>query len=796
MDETLLQDRGAAGTLRSVPHGMPAHEDAIKGGVHRAVVHDSGARHVSGEAVYVDDIPELPGTLQVYVAMSARAHAKLVSLDLSAVESAPGVACVLTAADIPGDNDASPVMHDDPVFAVGEVQYVGQSLFAVAAEDVNDARAAAKLAKVEYEDLPALITVDDALAAGAELTTAPRHIMRLGDLDAALAGAPRRIEGVVHIGGQDHFYLEGQVAYVIPGEAGDMLVHSSTQHPTEVQHCVAKVLGLPDNAVTTEVRRMGGGFGGKESQPALFAAIAALAARKTGRPAKVRLDRDDDMEMTGKRHDFRIDYDVGFDDAGLIRGVRFDQAARCGYSADLSIGIADRAMFHADNAYDLHNAVIDSRRMKTHTVSNTAFRGFGGPQGMVGIERVIEEIAFILGRDPLDVRRLNFYAAEGGGITPYHMEVKDCVIAEMVDELERTSDYRARREATRAFNAKNPVLKKGIALTPVKFGISFTATHLNQAGALVHVYKDGSVSLNHGGTEMGQGLFVKVAQVVAEEFQIDLDRVKITATSTAKVPNTSPTAASSGSDINGMAARNAARAIKNRLIAFAAEKYKVPEEQVVFLPNRVRIGNEEVRFADLIAEAYLGQISLSSTGFYKTPDIYYDRETASGTPFFYFAYGAAVSEVVIDTLTGENRLLRVDILHDVGKSLNPAVDLGQIEGGFIQGLGWLTTEELWWNEKGRLMTHAPSTYKIPTANDRPDDFRIAIWEKGVNRAETIYRSKAVGEPPLMLALSAFSAIVDAVCAAGDYKAFPHLDTPATPERILFAVEDVRARGAT
>ncbi len=795
MNETFIQDRGPAGTVTSVPHHKPGHDDRISGGVASAVTHDSAARHVSGRAVYIDDMPELPGTLHLYVAMSARPHARLVSVDLSAVRTAAGVACVLAAADIPGENDASPIMHDDPVFAVGEVQYVGQSLFAVAAELIDAARAAAALAKIEYEDLPANISVDDALAANAELPTVPAHTMRLGDVDAALAASPRRINGTVHVGGQDHFYLEGQIAYAIPGEGVDMLVHSSTQHPTEVQHTVAKVLGVPDNAVTVEVRRMGGGFGGKESQPSLIAAIAALAAARTGRPAKLRLDRDDDMELTGKRHDFRIDYEVGFDDAGVIRGVHFEQASRCGYSADLSASISDRAMFHADNAYDLHNALIHSRRMKTHTVSNTAFRGFGGPQGMVGIERVIDAIAFTLGRDPLDVRRANFYAAEGGGLTPYHMEVTDCVIAEIVDELERTSDYRARREAIRQFNATSPVIKKGISLTPVKFGISFTATHLNQAGALVHVYKDGSVHLNHGGTEMGQGLFVKVAQVVAEEFQIDLEHVKITATTTAKVPNTSPTAASSGSDINGMAAKAAAETIKKRLIAFAMKKYSVPEEQVVFLPNRVRVGNDEMSFPDLVQEAYLNRISLSSTGFYATPDIYYDRDKARGLPFFYFAYGAAVSEVAIDTLTGENRLLRADILHDVGKSLNPAVDLGQIEGGFIQGVGWLTTEELWWNEKGRLMTHAPSTYKIPTANDRPDDLRVAIWDKGVNRSPTIYRSKAVGEPPLMLALSTFSAIVDAVAAAGDYRAFPHLDTPATPERILFAVEDVRKRGA-
>ncbi len=650
MNETFIQDESGADTIKSVPHHKPHHDDEIAGGVASALEHDSAARHVSGRAIYIDDMPELPGTLHLYVAMSARPHAKLVALDVSAVRKASGVACVLTAADIPGENDASPVMHDDPVFAVGEVEYVGQSLFAVAAESIEAARAAASLAKVEYEDLPANISVDDALAAGAELPTVPSHTMRLGDVDAALSVAPHRIRGTIYVGGQDHFYLEGQIAYAIPGEGVDMLVHSSTQHPSEVQHTVAKVLGVPDNAVTVEVRRMGGGFGGKESQPSLIAAIAALAAAKTGRPSKLRLDRDDDMELTGKRHDFRIDYEVGFDENGAIQGVRFDQASRCGYSADLSSSISDRAMFHADNTYDLKNALIHSRRMKTHTVSNTAFRGFGGPQGMVGIERVVDEIAFMLGRDPLDVRRANFYAAEGGGLTPYHMEVTDCVIAEIVDELERTSDYRARREAIRAFNATSPVIKKGIALTPVKFGISFTTTHLNQAGALVHVYKDGSVHLNHGGTEMGQGLFVKVAQVVAEEFQIDVEHVKITATTTAKVPNTSATAASSGSDMNGMAAKAAAETIKKRLISFAMRKYSVPEEQVVFLPNRVRVGNEEMSFPDLVQEAYLNRVSLSSTGFYATPDIYYDRENARGLPFFYFAYGAAVSEVAIDTL--------------------------------------------------------------------------------------------------------------------------------------------------
>jgi xanthine dehydrogenase large subunit len=792
MDETRIQDRGEAGTVPGPIHTRQPSHTPLAGGIRQPIAHDSAARHVTGEALYIDDIPELPGTLHLAIGMSSRAHARIVAMDLSAVEAAPGIVCVLTAADIPGVNDASPVFGDDPIFMEGRAEYAGQSLFAVAAEDMGAARRAAKLAAITYEDMAALINVEESLAADADLL--PPHAMALGDAAGAIAAAPDRIAGTVHVGGQDHFYLEGQVAYAIPGEGGEMLVHSSTQHPSEVQHTVAKALGLPDGAVTVEVRRMGGGFGGKESQPALIAAIAALAARKTGRPAKLRLDRDDDMILTGKRHDFRIAYEAGFDAEGRIHGVTFDQAARCGYSADLSGAIADRAMFHADNAYDLRNAAIHSRRMKTHTVSNTAFRGFGGPQGMLGIERVMDAIAFRIGADPLDVRRRNFYPDAGGGVTPYFMEVNDCIIEEMVDDLEHWSDYRERRAEIRAFNLGSRIVKRGIALTPVKFGISFTTAHLNQAGALVHVYKDGSVHLNHGGTEMGQGLFMKVAQVVAEEFQIDVEHVRITATNTAKVPNTSATAASSGSDLNGMAARAAARTIKFRLIDFAAERYRVPPAQIAFLPNRVRVGNEEIAFADLVAEAYLGRVSLSSTGFYATPDIHYDRETASGRPFYYFAYGAAVSEVAIDTLTGENRLLRVDIVHDVGRSLNPAIDMGQIEGGYIQGYGWLTTEELVWDAEGRLLTHAPSTYKIPTANDRPDDMRIRIWERGLNKAEAIYRSKAVGEPPLMLALSGFSALVDAVAAAGNYQSFPDLDAPATPERILAAVEAVKAAG--
>ena len=566
------------------------------------------------------------------------------------------------------------------------------------------------------------------------------------------------------------------------------------QHPSECQIIVARVLGIPAHAVSVEVRRLGGGFGGKETQGNLMAAAAALAARATGRPAKLRLDRDQDMILTGKRHDFRIDYEVGFDDAGRIHGIRFEQFVRCGWSTDLSHPIADRAMFHADNCYYLPAAEIVSHRLRTNTVSNTAFRGFGGPQGMVGIERVIDEIAHALGRDPLEVRRANFYEPSDGpgarAVTPYHMTVEDCVIGEMVDRLAETSDYAVRRAAATDWNATNPVIKKGIALTPVKFGISFTVTHLNQAGALVHIYQDGSVMLNHGGVEMGQGLYTKVAQVAASELSVDLDRVKITATRTDKVPNTSATAASSGADINGMAVANACAELRGRLIRFLCETQNVTEGQIEFLPDRVRLGAQEMSFPELAKAAYLARVPLSATGFYATPKISWDRAKGRGRPFYYFAYGAAVTEAAVDTLTGEHRLLRVDILHDAGTSLNPAVDLGQVEGGFAQGAGWLLMEELVWDDAGRLMTHAPSTYKIPCASDRAPVMNIALWDKGHNREATIRRSKAVGEPPFMLGISAFHAVSAALASCGP--AYPALDAPAVPEHVLAAL--VRVRG--
>jgi xanthine dehydrogenase large subunit len=767
----------------------------IRGGVHLSQRHDSAHKHVSGLAEYTDDIPEPAGTLHAYLGLSDRAHAEIVSIDFDAVRAAPGVVGVLTAADVPGSNDISPVgKHDDPLFAVGKVEFHGQQMFAVIAETRDQARRAAKLAKVEYCDLPFVTDVAEAVSANYPYVTDPLKLER-GEVEPAMAAAPRRLKGAMRVGGQDHFYLEGHIAFAFPGEDDEVTVYSSTQHPSEVQHMVAHVLGVPSNAVTIIVRRMGGGFGGKETQPNIFASITALAAKKFHRAVKLRPDRDDDMIATGKRHDFLNEYEVGFDDDGRILAVDGVFAARCGFSADLSGAVTDRALFHADNAYYYPAVRLASKPMKTNTVSNTAFRGFGGPQGLIIAERIMEEIAYALGKDPLEVRRVNFYGDGERNVTPYHQTVTDCIIGRVVDELAESADYQARRQAILDWNAKGGVIRKGIAISTVKFGISFTATWYNQAGALVHVYSDGSVHLNHGGTEMGQGLFTKVAQVVADVFQIDLDRVKITATTTAKVPNTSATAASSGSDLNGMAAENAAEQIKDRLIDFAAEKYSVDREQVVFQPNAVLIGNRRVSFDDFIKEAYLARVHLSAAGFYKTPDIHWDRAAGKGRPFYYFAYGAACAEVSVDTLTGEYVVDRADVLHDVGRSLNPAVDKGQVEGAFVQGMGWLTTEELWWDDKGRLRTHAPSTYKIPLAGDRPAIFNVKLAEWSVNKEPTIRRSKAVGEPPFMLPISVLEALSMAVASVADYRECPRLDAPATPERVLKAVDRLGGREA-
>lgn len=749
----------------------------------RSMAHDSAKKHVSGRAVYIDDMAEPTGCLHAYLGLANVAHGTITALDLSEVEAADGVVGVLHADDIAGHNDISPTgTGDDPVFA-REVMFHGQPIFAVIAKSRDAARRAARLATVSYDERDAVLDVADAR----ELVTKPLTLTR-GNVAAQLAASPNRINGQMRIGGQDHFYLEGHIAMAVPGEDGDMTVWSSTQHPSEVQHMVAHVLGVTSAEVTVNVRRMGGGFGGKETQSNLFAAVAALAARKFGQAVKLRPDRDDDMIATGKRHDFLVDYDIGFDDEGVIEGVQAYFKARAGSSADLSGPVTDRALFHADNCYYFPTVELTSAPLRTNTVSNTAFRGFGGPQGMVAGERMIEEIAYALGRDPLDIRKANLYR-EGRNITPYHQEVTDQIAGKIIDELETSSDYQTRRAAILAHNSAKGITRKGIALTPVKFGISFTATWYNQAGALVHIYRDGSLHLNHGGTEMGQGLNTKVAQVLADAFDVDFDSVSITATSTGKVPNTSATAASSGSDLNGMAALDAAQKLKDRLAEFAAQEFGAAE--VVYHAGRVMAGDHEMSFGAFIDAAYLARVPLSATGFYKTPEIHWDRDKGQGRPFYYFAYGASVSEVTIDTLTGEYTLDQVDILHDVGRSLNPAIDIGQIEGGFVQGLGWLTTEELVWGEDGRLLTHAPSTYKIPLASDVPDAFTVKLAEWSVNRENTIKRSKAVGEPPFMLAISVLEALSMAVASEADYTRCPRLDTPATPERVLMAFVRLR-----
>ncbi|WP_395405966.1 xanthine dehydrogenase molybdopterin binding subunit [Pseudoduganella sp. UC29_106] len=758
-------------------------------GVHVARPHESAELHVLGQAAYTDDIPEVQGTLHAALGLSSKAHARILSLDLDAVRAMPGVKAVYTVADIPGTNDCGPIIHDDPILADGEVFYVGQPIFIVVADTHTNARRAAKRGKVEYEDLPAILTPQQAKAANSYVLP-PMHLTR-GDCAAAFERAPHKVQGQLYVGGQEQFYLEGQIAYAVPKENRGMLVQCSTQHPSEMQHVVAHALGLHSHHVQVECRRMGGGFGGKESQSAMWASTAAIAASRLGRPVKLRADRDDDMMVTGKRHCFYYEYEVGYDDNGRIVAAKVDMTSRAGFSADLSGPVATRAVCHFDNTYYLSDVDIRAACGKTNTQSNTAFRGFGGPQGAIAIEYIIDEIARNLGRDPLDIRCLNFYGKEDRNVAPYGQVIVDNVIHELVAELEESSEYRARRAAVAAFNASSPVLKRGLALTPVKFGIAFNVTHLNQAGALVHVYVDGSVLVNHGGTEMGQGINTKVMQCVAHELGLDLERVRITATDTSKVANTSATAASTGADLNGKAAQDAARQIRERLAAFAAKQYGGEAADVRFYGNEIHVAGLSLPFAELVQKAYLARVQLWSDGYYATPNLHWDPKTMNGHPFSYYAYGAAVSEVVVDTLTGEWKLLRADALYDAGASLNPAIDIGQVEGAFIQGMGWLTTEELWWNPLGKLMTHAPSTYKIPGISDCPADFRVKLFENR-NVEDSIHRSKAVGEPPLLLPFSVFFAIRDAVSAVGDHKVNPPLNAPATSEEILRAIAAVEA----
>ena len=767
--------------------------------VHRTIVgkgiaHDSAVKHVTGDASYIDDIPELPRTLHAALVTSPVAHGRLEAVDPAAALAIPGVMGFVAASDIPGHNEVGPIMPGEPLFASDTVEYLGQPVGAVAAEDFETAVRAARAVSLQIEELPPVLDVEQAHEAGSYVI--PEQVVALGDCDAGLAKAERVIEGRLDMGGQDHFYLETHIAYAVPGEDGDMTIHSSTQHPSEVQHHVAHVLGGYANGIDVLVRRMGGGFGGKESQPTIIAGAAALLATRTGRPVKLRLKRSVDMHATGKRHDMVATWKAGVRADGRIEALEIEYLARAGNTPDLTGPVITRALTHSDNSYFIPAVRFTGHACKTNTVSNTAFRGFGGPQGVIAIETIVDQVARQLRLDPNQVRAINYYGPDTGEETPYGQAVEQNRLVEVTETLLASAEWERRRAEIDAHNAADPVIRRGLAMMPVKFGISFNLTALNQAGALVHVYQDGSIHLNHGGTEMGQGLFMKVAQVVAEAFQVDLSMVKITATATGKVPNTSATAASTGSDINGMAAFIAANAIKGRMAGVAAEHFDVPVGEIVFREGRVHAGNRSVSFGELAKMSWAARVQLSEAGYYATPKIHWDVKTLKGRPFFYYTYGAAVAEVAIDTLTGESRCLRADLLQDCGASLNPAIDLGQIEGAFVQGMGWLTCEELWWDDKGRLRTVGPSTYKIPGSRDVPREFNVAILENAPNSEETIFRSKAVGEPPLMLAISVWLAIRDAIASCGKPGLSPDLRAPATPEHILAAIGDIRSRSTS
>ncbi|MFC5521062.1 xanthine dehydrogenase molybdopterin binding subunit [Polaromonas jejuensis] len=766
----------AATPRRKAPAAGPAPQVAG-----RPKFHESARAQVAGTATYVDDIPEIRGTLHAAPILSTVAHGRLLGVDAAAALAMPGVRAVILARDIPGDPMLGNFAHDEPVLAQDTVQHIGQVIGVVVADSVMQARRAARQVVCHIEALPAILDVHDALQAQSYVL--PPVFVKRGDAAQALKNAAHVMHGTLEVGGQEHFYLEGQVAYVLPQEQNQWLVYSSTQHPGEVQHWVAHALGIDNHALRVECRRMGGGFGGKETQAGHLAVWSAIAAHKLHRPVKLRLDRDDDFMITGKRHSFAYDYTVGFDDGGRITGLKLMMAVNCGFSADLSGPVADRAVFHADNAYFLEDVEIASYRCKTHMQSNTAFRGFGGPQGMIVIETILGDIARQLGLDPLDVRRRNLYGIEKRNVTHYQMKVEDNILDQLLSKLELTAQYRRRREAISAWNAGSPVIKRGMALTPVKFGISFTATLFNQAGALVHVYTDGSVQVNHGGTEMGQGLNTKVAQIVADELGVAFEQVLATASDTGKIPNASATAASAGTDLNARAAQYAARNVRDNLAQFVAGLDGCDAGAVRFAGGEVLTPGSARPFTEVVKLAHANRIQLWSDGFYRTPKIHYDKATLTGRPFYYFAYGAACTEVAIDTLTGESRVLKVDILHDVGTSINPAIDIGQIEGGFVQGMGWLTTEQLVWNDKGLLTTHAPSTYKIPATGDVPEHFKIELWPEP-NREDNVFGSKAVGEPPLMLAISVYEALRDAIASARGGKKGVRLTAPATAENVL------------
>jgi xanthine dehydrogenase large subunit len=761
------------------------------------VIHESAHLHVTGSATFTDDMPELAGTLYAALIMSPVAHGELIGdgIDRDAILKEHGVVAVYTAKDIPGENNCGPIVHDDPFLAVGKVEFLGQAVAVVVAREMLYAREAAHKAKVLVKELPPILTIDEAMAAKS-FVMPPKGITR-GNASEAIAKAPRKVKGSTETGQQEQFYMEGQITYAVPREDGQLTLYSSTQHPDGNQREAAAALNLSTNDVEVICRRMGGGFGGKEGNASIFSQSAALAAFKLQKPVKLRVNRDDDMMITGKRHDFRIDYEVGYDDEGRILGADITLLSRCGYSTDYSGPVNDRACLHIDNCYYIPNLKLISHRCKTNTQSATAFRGFGGPQGMFGIETIIEQIANDIGKDPLDVRMLNIYqdpAVSGNPatmVTQYGQTIADWVGDKVITQVATEAKYRERRDSVNAFNKVNKRRKRGLALVPLKFGISFTATMLNQGGALLNIYMDGSVSVNHGGTEMGQGLNTKMAQVCADGLGIDLSYVRVTGTDTQKVPNASATSASSGADINGAAIMNATAQMRARLAPVAANMLGCKDTDVNFANNMAHGGGKSVEWTAVAKQAWMDRVGLSVAGFYMTPEIKYDFLTLTGHAFYYYCYGASVSEVEIDTRTGEYWVKAVDIVHDAGKSINPAIDKGQIEGGYVQGMGWLTMEECIWDKKGKFLTHGPSTYKIPVAGDIPEHFNVTLFD-GSNLKPTPFNSKAVGEPPLMLALSTFFALRDAVSASADHQTVVHMSAPATPEKILMSCEKAKA----
>ncbi len=761
------------------------------------VIHESAHLHVTGSATFTDDMPELAGTLYAALIMSPVAHGELIGdgIDREAILKEHGVVAVYTAKDIPGENNCGPIVHDDPFLAVGKVEFLGQAVAVVVAREMLYAREAAHKAKVLVKELPPILTIDEAMAA--QSFVMPAKGITRGNASEAIAKAPRKVKGSTETGQQEQFYMEGQITYAVPREDGQLTLYSSTQHPDGNQREAAAALNLSTNDVEVICRRMGGGFGGKEGNASIFSQSAALAAFKLQKPVKLRVNRDDDMMITGKRHDFRIDYEVGYDDEGRILGADITLLSRCGYSTDYSGPVNDRACLHIDNCYYIPNLKLISHRCKTNTQSATAFRGFGGPQGMFGIETIIEQIANDIGKDPLDVRMLNIYqdpAVSGNPatmVTQYGQTIADWVGDKVITQVATEAKYRERRDSVNAFNKVNKRRKRGLALVPLKFGISFTATMLNQGGALLNIYMDGSVSVNHGGTEMGQGLNTKMAQVCADGLGIDLSYVRVTGTDTQKVPNASATSASSGADINGAAIMNATAQMRARLAPVAANMLGCKDTDVNFANNMAHGGGKSVEWTAVAKQAWMDRVGLSVAGFYMTPEIKYDFLTLTGHAFYYYCYGASVSEVEIDTRTGEWWLKAVDIVHDAGKSINPAIDKGQIEGGYVQGMGWLTMEECIWDKKGKFLTHGPSTYKIPVAGDIPEHFNVTLFD-GSNLKPTPFNSKAVGEPPLMLALSTFFALRDAVSASADHQTVVHMSAPATPEKILMSCEKAKA----